>query len=172
MIHRLRAWEEKGVVLAGKIVPFALPYLRKYQRLLRYLISGGTAAAVDLLFLFLFTDGFGFHYLTSAILAFLVAFVVSFLLQKFWTFQDESVERVHKQVIVYFAVSAVNLLLNTLLMYVLVDWMHIWYMGAQFLASGLIACESFFVSRYVIFNTLRTTKPVRNANHPSSNPPL
>lgn len=151
MIHHLRNLEEKCIVLTGKVMPWSLPYLRRYQRLLRYLVAGGTAAAVDLILLYLLADGLGMHYLTAAILAFIAAFFVSFLLQKFWTFEDNSTERVHAQAVLYFVVAAANLLLNTLLVYIFVEWVHIWYMGAQFLASGLIAFESFFVSRYFIF---------------------
>ncbi len=151
MISHLRNLEEKCIVFAGRICPPALPYLRRYQRLLRYLVSGGTAAAVDLLFLYLLTDVLHMHYLAAAVLAFLIAFAVSFLLQKFWTFEDDSLHNVRAQAVMYFVVAAANLGVNTLLMYAFVEWAHLWYMLAQFLASGLIAFESFFVSRYVIF---------------------
>lgn len=151
MIRHLRKWEETCFALTDRYAPKFAPHLRKRARLLRYFISGGTAAAVDFLFLYLFTDGFGLHYLLSAVLAFLVAFGVSFVLQKFWTFQDHSTERIHTQGVLYFVVALANLLLNTLLMYLFVDWLHFWYMGAQFFASGLIALESFFISKHVVF---------------------
>ncbi|PIQ69064.1 MAG: hypothetical protein COV91_01060 [Candidatus Taylorbacteria bacterium CG11_big_fil_rev_8_21_14_0_20_46_11] len=151
MIHRLREWEEKSVVRIGYIFPFALPYIRKYQRLCRYLVAGGVAAVVDLCALYGFTEYIGFHYLSAAVIAFVFAFFVSFLLQKFWTFQDESVDRVHRQVFAYFVIALFNLALNTLLMYVFVEWAHLGYIVAQIIASGLLACESFFISRYFIF---------------------
>ena len=151
MLHLLDKWEERCVALLERWLPPCGRSVRKYQRLLRYLISGGTAAAVDLVVLYILTDIFKVHYLLSAIFAFLVAFLVSFVLQKFWTFQDRSTERMHAQAAVYFVVAAVNLVLNTLFLYVFVDIFHMWYIAAQVVASGLIACESFFVSRYLIF---------------------
>ncbi|MEK7169916.1 MAG: GtrA family protein [Patescibacteria group bacterium] len=151
MIHHLRTWEEKVVVLAGQICPPALPYIRRYQRFFRYLVAGGTAAMVDLGLLYIFTDFFLIHYLWSAIWAFIVSFFVSFLLQKFWTFQNTETDRMHVQMTVYFLVAVANLALNTLLMYLFVDYFHIWYVLAQVLASGLIACESFFISRHIVF---------------------
>lgn len=166
MIHRLRAWEEKCVVFAGLICPPALPRIRRYQRLLRYLISGGTAAAIDLGVLYILTDFFLIHYLWSAIWAFVISFFVSFLLQKFWTFQDTETNRMHVQMTVYFLVAVANLTLNTLLMYLFVDRFHIWYVLAQILASGLIACESFFISRSFVF------KSKINNESPHLNPPL
>lgn len=147
----MRKWEETCFSCADRYIPRYAAHLRKRARLLRYLVSGGTAAAVDFGFLYLFTDGFGFHYLLSAILAFVVAFIVSFFLQKFWTFQDDSVDRVHAQAALYLVIALLNLLLNTGLMYVFVDILHLWYMTGQFIASGLIAFESFFISRHFIF---------------------
>lgn len=151
MIHSLREWEEKCFVCADRYIPRYSPHLRKRARLLRYLAAGTTAAIVDFGLLYLFTEKVGLHYLTSAILAFIVAFIVSFLLQKFWTFQDDSVDRVHAQAAFYLVIALLNLLLNTGLLYVFVDILHLWYMTGQFITSGLIAFESFFISRHFIF---------------------
>ncbi len=157
MIHSLREWEEKCFGYADRYVPSCAVHLRKRSRLIRFLASGGTAAFVDLGLLYLFTEWWGFHYLASAILAFIFAFIVSFFLQKFWTFQDDSVDKVHAQVAIYFGVAVFNLLLNTALMYFFVDILGWWYMAGQFVASGLLAIESFFVSRYFIFTKKRVT---------------
>lgn len=155
MIRSLRAWEERCLSLADRLVPSYAGKLRKRARFFRYLAAGGTAAVTDLGLLYLFTDGFGLHYLFSAILAFIAAFFVSFFLQKFWTFQDDSVDKVHTQAAVYLATAIASLLLNTALMYLFVEWFHLWYMAAQFLASGLLACVTFFISRDFIFKKER-----------------
>src|SRR3954462_3006613 len=123
----------------------------QYQQIIKYIISGGTAAVVDILFLFIFTDFFHLWYLLSAVLAFLLAFGVSFGLQKYWTFSDKSNEGIHKQASLYFVVSIVNLLLNTLLMYIFVDLAHIWYMAAQVITGGLMAFLSYFLYKKFIF---------------------
>src|SRR5262245_45519710 len=86
---------------------------------LRFILSGGTSAFVDLLILYLLNSVFEIYYLTSAIIAFIVAFGVSFTLHKFWTFRSHG-ERAHKQVILYLATSLLGLLLNTVLMYIFV----------------------------------------------------
>ena len=117
----------------------------------RFLFSGGVSAGVDLILLFIFTDIFGWWYLVSAIFAFLIAFGVSFTLQKFWTFQDHSREGVHAQAGIYFFVAVINLALNTLFVYLFVEYIHLHYLLAQIVASLLIACESFFVYQRFIF---------------------
>lgn len=152
MIRSLRACEEWCFSVADQLVPRFAPELRKRARFFRYLAAGGTAAFVDFVFLYLFTDIIGLHYLWSSVLAFILSFFVSFILQKFWTFQDDSVEKVHTQAAVYLATAIASLLLNTALMYFFVEWLSLWYMAAQFIASGLLAFATFFISRDFIFS--------------------
>ena len=122
-----------------------------YTRVFRFLLSGGIALGTDLAFLFLFTDVFGMWYLASAIMAFILAFIVSFSLQKFWTFGDHSQEGLHMQIGVYFLVAIINLALNTLLVYLFVEWTGLYYLFAQVVASALIAIESFFAYQHFVF---------------------
>ena len=118
--------------------------------ILRYIISGGTSAATDLTLLYAFNTLMGIHYLMAAVLAYLVAFWVSFLLHKFWTFESHK-ERTHKQVIMYLGSSLFALALNTLLMYVLVDHFHLAVLVAQFFVGIIIAFCSFFISSKLVF---------------------
>ena len=130
----------------------------KYRRIIKYLIAGGTAAAIDLGLLYFLTDILGIWYLISAGLAFVIAFFVSFFLQKFWTFRDGDREAIYKQMAVYLAVALGNLVINIVLMYTLVDGLKVWYMLAQFVVSGLIACESYWIYKLLIFNGAGKTK--------------
>lgn len=117
----------------------------------RFIVSGGVAAVIDLGVLYVLTAYVGFHYLTSVAVAFITAFIASFTLQKFWTFRDHSTENIHQQSIFYFVVSLANFFLNTYLVYVSVEKIHIHYLVAQLLVGGMIACLSFVLCKYVIF---------------------
>ena len=130
---------------------FAIPLVARFDTVVRYLIAGGIAAGTDLGFLYVFTDVLGIWYLLSAVLAFLIAFVVSFVLQKFWTFGDKNTDVWKSQAALYFIVTSTNLGLNTLLMYLFVDQFGIHYLLSQIIISAGIACESFFVYQIFIF---------------------
>ena len=125
----------------------------QYLKVIRFLIAGGASAAVDLSALYFFTSIVGWWYLLSAVLAFIIAFWVSFGLQKFWTFADHTTDRIHFQLGIYFIITSVNLGLNTLMMYLLVDGFRLHYLIAQIIASGLLACESFFIYQRFVFLT-------------------
>lgn len=124
----------------------------RYARVARFLVSGGTSTGVDLVLLYLFTEILGVWYLASATAAFMLAFFVSFTLQKFWTFQDYSRD-VPGQASAYLVIAICNLGLNTALVYALVEYTHIHYLVAQIMVSIGIACESFFLYRRFIFHT-------------------
>ena len=121
----------------------------------RYIISGGTSAAVDLIVLFVLNSVLHMYYLLAAILAFLVAFCFSFTLHKFWTFQNFSREGMHKQVMLYMMTSLFGLGLNTLFMYIFVDYFHIVVLLSQVFVGAIVACCTFFLSRNFVFKYKR-----------------
>ncbi len=123
----------------------------RFLLIIRYGIAGGIAAFVNVAVLYGCTEYLGFHYLVSVSIAFLVSFVVSFSLQKYWTFKDHRTEGISRQGRTYFLVSVANYVLNLLLLYVCVEIVHLWYVLAQILISGGLACSSFIIYRYRIF---------------------
>ncbi len=133
------------------IIWFKSIFTGRYGKIFRYLVAGGISTFVDLVALYIFTSLLEIWYLTSAILAFLIAFGVSFTLQKFWTFADMSTEHIRKQMIIYFIVAGINLGINTIMMYLFVDLAGLHYLWAQILVTALIACESYFVYQKFIF---------------------
>lgn len=124
------------------------------QRLLPYIkfvISGGSAAVVNIGLLFVLTHFGGVHYLLSSVMSFCAAFFVSFLLQKFWTFKNMQKEAMHWQMAAFLLVSLINLGINTTLMYVLVEFFRVWYLAAAVISGLLLAIVSFFIYKYIIF---------------------
>jgi putative flippase GtrA len=124
-------------------------------RVVRYGLSGILALTTNVGLLFVCVRWLGFGYLMGTTIAFIGTVIVSFLLQKFWTFDDRSSDGVHYQLSWYLLLSFLNIFVNALLMYSFVGILHINYLLAQILSSGTIAVYGFFVYR-VIFS--RTTK--------------
>jgi putative flippase GtrA len=118
-------------------------------KLSRFIISGGSAAAVNFIFLYVFTEYLGIFYLISAITSFILSSIVAFLMHKFWTYKNHGRDRIHKEFSFHFLVVSTNLALNTLLVYVFVEWTGLWYIWAQFITSIILAFESFFVLGWV-----------------------
>lgn len=128
-------------------------FFKQYVSLetLRFVISGGTVALTELSLLYVFTDVFHIWYLFSLIIAFSCSFVLSFLLQKFWTFKNKATDKVHFQAVVYLLVALMNLVLNACLLYILVQFVGVWYLLAQAVISAVIAIWSFLIYKFLIF---------------------
>ena len=121
---------------------------------LRFLISGGLAFLTSISILYVFTDILHVWYIISSVLAFVFAFGVSFSLQKFWTFRNHNIEVLRTQMSFSFIVALINLAINTVLLYGMVEFGHLYYLVAQVIATGLIACETYFVYKHVIFRSV------------------
>lgn len=120
-------------------------------KLVRYLISGGTAAASNLAALFFLVQFGHVQYLKASVLAFVMSVVVSFTMQKFWTFHDRPVHDVHAQFARYLVVILANLALNTALVYLLVEMANVWYLAAQFMATVVIAVTGYVGYQRFVF---------------------
>lgn len=127
--------------------------IKKFTKhlIVRYIISGGTSAVINLSVLSFLYYIQEVYYLYAAIVAFIVSFLFSLILQKFWTFKDNSRENVHIQIGKYLLSSLFGLSLNTLFLYILVDHLHFFVYMGQIIAGGLVACITFFISRKFIF---------------------
>jgi len=121
-------------------------------KVIKYVISGGIAAVVNLLSLYVFTEFLGIWYLYSSILAFLVAITFSFTLQKFWTFRDHNISKINLQAPQFLIVSVVNnVLINSLLLYIFVELFGLWYILAQIIAGLIVAIISYYIFSKFIF---------------------
>lgn len=119
-------------------------------RIARFLISGGTSAVTNLSILFVLTHWYGVWYIYSSIIALCVATIVSFILQKLWTFQNFSGE-VHKQFPLHASLGLINIMVNTVILYILVEWVGIWYLLAQIFSGILLGFVNYTVYRLYIF---------------------
>lgn len=139
------------VVFAIVLTRLGMPARHKLLGLqaMRFLVSGGTALLVNLFVLYFLTEYVGLWYLISSILSFLVAFAANFLMQKYWVFQSADRGKTRRQLPLLFFVSVVNLGINTVLLYALVEYAHLWYLLGQVVTSAVIALESFLVFRWI-----------------------
>ncbi len=122
-------------------------------KLVRYLLAGGTGAAVHIGVVFVLTHLFDVWYRIATLTGFLLSFFISFVLQKFWTFRDASVDRVRRQMTVFFSVAVLNFFMNLGLMIVFVEYVGLWPTFAQACASALIAIESFLIYSVIFKRT-------------------
>ena len=123
----------------------------RYGRILRFIVSGGAGAVVNLTVLFVLVHYLGMYPVLASGGSFIAAFFVSFTLQKLWTYRNFDRENAGGQMIIYFVIQLINLGINTALMYFFVEFTTLHYLVAQIVTSGVIAVESFFLYKHMVF---------------------
>ena len=132
--------------------------------LVRYAIVGVASIAIQVGFLFVWVSVLGFTqwYLIGAVLGFIIALIVAFLCQKYWTFRDMEKETRRRQFVLYSAIACANLLLTVGLLAIAkfifesqgADFFALWYVAAQTVILGLGAVLGFLANRFVTFKAL------------------
>jgi putative flippase GtrA len=115
----------------------------------RFLVIGGLCVFTYYAFLIGLTEIFGFWYMASAIIAFAVYFTVHFTLQKFWVFKNKSKKYVRKQLFQYSVMAVGNWIINTSLLFVLVEYLGLWYVLAQIILTVIVSVIAYFGFRYI-----------------------
>lgn len=122
-----------------------------HYQIFKYVFVGSVVVAVNVSVLYSLTEFLHIYYLVSAVLSFCVAFLVSFFLQKFFTFRDASTSRVATQMAHYLLLQLAYICVNAVLLYVLVEFLGLWYILAELIIALCLAVATFIISRRFIF---------------------
>lgn len=131
--------------------PGVYEFCKHRQHVIRFMIAGGLAGAVDLTLLFIFHGPLRINVVAATTLAFILSFLVSFTLQKFWTFKHQRGRKTGGQLFLYTLNTIIGLYLNGALMHWLVNREHVWYLLAQVLVGLTLATGNFLVYKFIVF---------------------
>ena len=113
-------------------------------RIAKYIVSGVIGLSVNLGLYHALVEYAHMPYLFGSVIAIACSTAVGFLLQKFWTFEEDTLARVQAQFALYALVALVNIILNTLIVYVLTGQLGLYYLYAQAIGAAIVAVWSFF----------------------------
>ena len=133
--------------------------------LARYGISGITGGAIQTLSLFVWVTLLGLEelYLLGLLFGFIMALIITFVLQKYWAFRDRTSHHVARQLVSYTIVAVSGLVLNAALLvgakilfeWLSVDFFHGWYLVVQTGIVGVVAVFNFFLNFFFTFRQER-----------------
>jgi len=132
------------------------------HKIIRYIISGGVATLVDIVFYFI-TYNFILKkqevnfktftisaHIASLILSYSVGMILNFLITKYFVFQNNTTKK-REEIGKYLLVSAVVFLGNYLMMKILVEVLKVFPTPARTISAGLVAFGSFYIHRTFTF---------------------
>ena len=128
----------------------AVHYFRRYQLIGLYIFFAGIATLVDLGGLYLLTNFVGLWYFYSAIFSFAAGMIVNYVLNKFFNFKNHS-RQIARQFGLFMIVALIGLIFNQLIIYMAVEYFHVWYIFAKFISVFLVFFWSFYGHRHLTF---------------------
>ena len=133
----------------------ALQRLRRLPQLLQFVLVGGSAAATHLAVVGLLVSLLSLPPLGANVLAFLVAFVVSYNGHALLTFSAAQA-RGWPVVAKFFAVACLSFVANEALYYIALNWLHWHYFWSLAAVLVLVAIGTFVMSKFWAFKASST----------------
>lgn len=127
-----------------------LHLLRCLPQGLQFVVVGGSAAATHLLVVGLLVQALGLQPLVANVLAFLVAFVVSYNGHALLTF-SQSNARGWATVARFFSVACLSFVCNELLYMAVLHWLHWHYFWGLAVVLVVVAMGTFVLSKFWAF---------------------
>jgi putative flippase GtrA len=124
------------------------------RQFIKFSMVGVVNTATDFYVYFSLTRLWDFwqeQYLVAAFLAFVTANLVSFVLNRRWTFRDDR-SRIHLQYSKFFLISLVGLALTLILMYLAVDRLEIWDVIAKPIIVFVVSLWNFGANKFWTFS--------------------
>ncbi|AWH20246.1 GtrA family protein [Stenotrophomonas sp. ZAC14D2_NAIMI4_6] len=120
------------------------------QRLLRFLVAGGSAAAVEYAAFFALQFTFGPKWLlVNQSLSFSCGFVVSFLLNRHWVFRSDG--NAGHELLKYGILAAINLAASNACIFLMVGPLGIHPLAAKILVMGMVAAWNYLIFSRLVF---------------------
>ena len=132
------------------MIAHALQRLRRLPQLLQFVLVGGSAAATLLAVVGLLVSLLSLPPLGANVLAFLVAFVVSYNGHALLTFSAAQA-RGWPVVAKFFAVACLSFVANEALYYIALNWLHWHYFWSLAAVLVLVAIGTFVMSKFWAF---------------------
>ena len=122
-----------------------------WKHFISYLFVGGAATLVEWLFFWLFEGVLHIQYLVATVLAIVISTFSNWLFGRLWTFKDSQKGNVLLEIGKIYVASIVGLLLNLLIMWALVDGIHLHEMLSKIIATGIVFLYNYLVRIWVIY---------------------
>ncbi len=115
-------------------------------QIVRFCVAGAAGVIAYYAALYGLTEYLGVWYVISAVIGFILNTGLNFTLQKFWTFENKEIHMVGRQLALYVVMTVCFLIGNTVCLYLMVEYLHIWYIAAQVILTAIISALSFVIS--------------------------
>lgn len=142
-----RAMDFSTSIVQGvlKILPWS--FSEKMEHLLvqifKFGIVGVIATVIDFLFLYIFREFCHFSIIISNTLSFLISVLYNYWASLTFVFDVNKEKSKKKNFVIFIVCSVIGLLINDAIVYIITDFMHIYYMISKVIATLVVMVFNF-----------------------------
>ncbi|MCJ7668202.1 MAG: GtrA family protein [Anaerolineae bacterium] len=129
-----------------RIVELVANHRKLVERFIKWSVVGTIGAVVDYTILIALVERVGLYALIAQAVSFTCAVVNNYILNRTWTFGDIKHKGPAVQFTQFFIVSILGLLPRTVIMYILLEWLGMWYRVAWAIAIIVVLIWNFFAN--------------------------
>ena len=120
------------------------------KRFLKYSISGGSTAVLDILLLAFLTETFGLFYAASAVISFTSANIIHYFVNKDWGFKESKISN-ERGIPFFLLIAAINIIAIAVSLTFLVEHAGFHYLTAKIITSFVFGMMNFIFHYTVTF---------------------
>lgn len=125
--------------------------LNIFHQFFKYIIVGAMAFITDFIVLFILTDFFGFYYIFSASIAFIIGLMVNYYLSINWVFNKRNLSNKWIEFQIFAIIGIIGLFLNAFLIWILTDCIGFYYLYSKIITAILILFWNFTARKIILF---------------------
>ena len=109
-----------------------------FRQFFKFCVVGAIGTLINLAVLYSLVEWLFVWYILGAAISFGVVVTSNYILNKIWTFHDKTkkTSAIFGSYIKFISISIIGLAINLIILYILVDYFHIWYIFSQIIAIG------------------------------------
>ena len=120
------------------------------SQVLRFGVVGFGTLVLDYSLLYVLTSALGINYLVSATIAFITASICNYCLSVRYVFEPGRLEPA-AEFGAFMAATLAGVVLNSAVLYVLVEFAHVHYLAAKVVTVGVVSVWNFASKKRVVF---------------------
>lgn len=123
-----------------------------FIQILRFGFVGATAFLIDFGILYLLTEIIGANYLLANCFSFTVSVIYNYLMSVVWVFETDKTKNKVIELFIFILLSIIGLGTNQLIMWILVDKIHVNYLISKIFVTGIVMVYNFITRKLFLEN--------------------